>query len=164
MRHRRQRTGAGGFAIAATIWCSAAVGVLAGAGYIPAAAIGAGLILVAHLGLRPIARRVDRLPATTETEVETLYTLRAVCKAGKEAHIRALVVQALTRSDFVLHSPLSKDLNAGGNLVEVTAEFTRDGRDDVAIEAVVSQLSLEPSVSSVTWNATEPAALLSGEE
>jgi putative Mg2+ transporter-C (MgtC) family protein len=85
-------------------------------------------------------------------------------KAGKEAHIRALVVQALTRGNFVLHSLLSKDLNAGSNLVEVTAEFTSDGRDDVALESVVSQLSLEPSVSSVTWNATEPAALLTAEE
>lgn len=36
----------------------------------------------------------------------------------------------------------------------------RYGRDDVALEAAVSRLSLEPSVSSVSWNATEPAAPL----
>jgi putative Mg2+ transporter-C (MgtC) family protein len=88
-----------GINTAATIWCSAAVGVLAGAGYLPAAAIGAGLILAAHLGLRPVARWVDRLPASTETEVETSYLFRAVCRAGDEAHIRALVAQALTRDD-----------------------------------------------------------------
>lgn len=40
---------------ATTIWCSAAVGVLAGAGYLPAAAIAAALILTAHLALRPAA-------------------------------------------------------------------------------------------------------------
>jgi putative Mg2+ transporter-C (MgtC) family protein len=44
-----------GINTAATIWCSAAVGVLAGAGYIPAAAIAAALILTAHLALRPVA-------------------------------------------------------------------------------------------------------------
>jgi uncharacterized membrane protein YhiD involved in acid resistance len=51
-----------GINTAATIWCSAAVGVLAGAGYIPAAAVAAGLVRTAHLLLRPVARRVDRRP------------------------------------------------------------------------------------------------------
>jgi putative Mg2+ transporter-C (MgtC) family protein len=153
-----------GINTAATIWCSAAVGVLAGAGYIPAAAIAAGLILLAHLALRPVGRRVDRLPATTETEVETIYDFRAVCRAKDEAHIRALVVQALTRDDFMLHSVRSEDLNAGSGQVEVTAELHRYGRDDVALEAAVSRLSLEPSVSSVTWNTREPAAILAAEE
>jgi putative Mg2+ transporter-C (MgtC) family protein len=52
-----------GINTAATIWCSAAVGVLAGAGYLPAAAIAAVLILTAHLALRPAAQRIDRLPS-----------------------------------------------------------------------------------------------------
>jgi putative Mg2+ transporter-C (MgtC) family protein len=154
-----------GINTAATIWCSAAVGVLAGAGYIPAAAIAAGLILAAHLVLRPVGRRVDRLPATAETEVETGYSFRVVCRAGDEAHIRALVAQALTRDDFVLRSLRSEDLIAGGGLVEITAELQRYGRDDVALEAAVSRLSLEPSVSSVSWNSNEPApAILTAAE
>jgi putative Mg2+ transporter-C (MgtC) family protein len=74
------------------------------------------------------------------------------------------VVQALTGGDFALHSLRSKDLNAGSGLVEVTAELTRYGRDDVALEAAVSRLSLEPSVSSVTWNTNEPAALLAADD
>jgi putative Mg2+ transporter-C (MgtC) family protein len=126
--------------------------------------IAAALVLLAHLARRPIGRRLDRLPATTETEVETIYDFRAVVRAADEAHIRALVVQALTRGDFVLHSVRSEDLDAGSGLVEVTAELQRYGRDDVALEAAVSRLSLEPSVSSVTWNTREPAPLLATEE
>jgi putative Mg2+ transporter-C (MgtC) family protein len=153
-----------GINTAATIWCSAAVGVLAGAGYIPAAAIGAGLVLAAHLLLRPVARRVDRLPASPHSEVETIYTFRAVSRAADEAHIRALMVQALTREGFVLRSLRSQDLNAGSGLVEITADLQLSGRDDVALEAIVSRVSLEPSISSVTWNACEPAALATAEE
>jgi putative Mg2+ transporter-C (MgtC) family protein len=153
-----------GINTAATIWCSAAVGVLAGAGYIPAAAIGAGFVLAAHLLLRPVARRVDRLPASSQSEIETIYTFRAVSRAADEAHIRALVVQGLTREGFVLRSLRSHDLNAGSGLVEVTAELQRSGRDDVALEAIVSRVSLEPSISSITWNACEPAALAAAEE
>jgi putative Mg2+ transporter-C (MgtC) family protein len=153
-----------GINTAATIWCSAAVGVLAGAGFILEALIGAALVVLAHLLLRPVARRVDRLPATSDSEVETIYKFSAVCTAADEAHIRALVVQALTRDEFVLRAVRSEDLDSGTGRVEVAAELQRFGRDDVALEAAVSRLSLEPSVSSVSWNVLEPAALLAGEE
>jgi len=154
-----------GINTAATIWCSAAVGVLAGAGYIPAAAIAAALILTAHLALRPVARRIGRLPAAPDSEVETTYQFRAVTRAADEAHIRTLLVRELTGGDFMLHSVQSHDLDGGSGLVEVTAELQRHGRDDVALETAVSRLSLEPSVSSVTWTTTEPEpALLAAAE
>jgi len=149
-----------GINTAATIWCSAAVGVLAGAGYIVQGIIGALLVVVAHLALRPVARRIDKLPAGTETEVETLYRFRATCRSADEAHIRALTVQALTRDDFVIRAVRSEDLDAGSGLVEVIADLQRYGRDDVALEAAVSRLSLEPSVTSVTWNVVESAGPL----
>lgn len=153
-----------GINTAATIWCSAAVGVLAGAGYLAAAVIGAGLILLSHLGLRPLARRVDMLPATTETEIETSYSFRAVCRAADQAHIRALVVQELARDGFVLHSVRSEDLGTGSALAEVTADLHRFGRDDLGLETAVSRLSIEPAVSSLSWNVCEPAALVPAEE
>ena len=149
-----------GINTAATIWCSAAVGVLAGAGYIPAAAIAAALVLAAHLALRPIAQRVDRLPPSPDSEVETAYSFRAVTRAADEAHIRTLLVRELTGDDFVLHSVRSHDLDGGSGLVEVTAELQSHGRDDLALEAAVSRLSLEPAVSSVTWTITEPEPVL----
>jgi putative Mg2+ transporter-C (MgtC) family protein len=57
----------------------------------------------------------------------------------------------------VLRSLRSEDLDAGSGLVEITAELQRYGRDDLALEAAVSRLSLEPSVSSVSWNSNDPA-------
>ncbi|MBV9660019.1 MAG: MgtC/SapB family protein [Acidimicrobiales bacterium] len=143
-----------GINTAATIWCSSAVGVLAGGGYIVEAVIAAVLVIIAHAFLRPVARRIDRIPATEESEVETVYTFRAVCRSADEAHIRALVVQALTRDEFVLRAVRSENLEHG-DLVEVEAELQRFGRDDVALESAVSRLSLEPSVSSVSWNVIE---------
>jgi putative Mg2+ transporter-C (MgtC) family protein len=154
-----------GINAAATIWCSAAVGVLTDAGYLPAAATAVALILTAHLALRPIAQRVDRLPAAPDSEVETTYTFRAVTRAADEAHIRTLLVRELTGDDFALRSVQSHDLDGPGGLVEVTAELQRHGHDDLALEAAVSRLSLEPSISSVTWTTTEPElALLAAAE
>ena len=48
--------------------------------------------------------------------------------------------------------------------LQMTAELQRYGRHDVALEATVSRLSLEPTVRSVSWNVQEPAALLAAEE
>jgi putative Mg2+ transporter-C (MgtC) family protein len=149
-----------GINTAATIWCSSAIGVLAGAGYIIEAVVGALLVVLAHLALRPVARRLDRLPATEDTEIEFVYLFRAVCHSADEAHIRALVVQAISRDEFVLRAVRSEDLDPGTDLVEVEAELQRFGRDDVALEAAVSRLSLEPSVSSVSWTVVEPTSVV----
>jgi putative Mg2+ transporter-C (MgtC) family protein len=58
----------------------------------------------------------------------------------------------------------SQDLDAGSGMVEVTAEVQRYGRDDVALEAIVSRISREPSVSSVSWSIPELSALPATEE
>jgi putative Mg2+ transporter-C (MgtC) family protein len=87
-----------------------------------------------------------------------------VTRAADEAHIRALVVQALARDEYVLRAVRSEDLHHGSGRVEVIAELQRHGRDDVALEAAVSRLSLEPSVSSVTWNVVEPSVPLAAPE
>lgn len=107
LRHGMNVTGIN---TAATIWCSAAVGTLSGAGYPLEAAIGALLIVIVHLALRPVARRIDRLPDADK--VETIYRFRAVCRAKHEAHIRALVIQALTGGEFHLRAARSSDLVA----------------------------------------------------
>jgi putative Mg2+ transporter-C (MgtC) family protein len=49
-----------GLNTAATLWCSAAVGALAGAGLFLVAAVGAVTILATNTGLRWAARAVDR--------------------------------------------------------------------------------------------------------
>jgi putative Mg2+ transporter-C (MgtC) family protein len=55
----------------------------------------------------------------------------------------------------VLRAVRSQDLDPGTGLVQVEAELQRFGRDDVALEAAVSRLSLEPAVSSVSWTVVE---------
>jgi putative Mg2+ transporter-C (MgtC) family protein len=103
---------------------------------------------------------IDRQPAREGSEVVTVYTFRAVCREPDEAHIRALVVQALTRDDFVIRAVRSENLDSGSGQVEVEAELQSLGRDDVALEGAVSRLSLEPSVASVSWNVMEEAEMV----
>jgi len=67
-------------------------------------------------------------------------------------------VQAFAGEQFVLRAVRSQDLDPGTDLVQVEAELQRFGRDDVALEAAVSRLSLEPAVSSVSWAVVEDPA------
>src|SRR5262249_28007035 len=49
-----------GLNTAATLWCSGAVGALAGSGFYLSATITACLVLLSNTLLRPVARRLDR--------------------------------------------------------------------------------------------------------
>ena len=143
-----------GLNTAATLWCSAAVGSLAGAGMYDVAAAGTVVVVIVNVALRPLGRVVDRRP-DTGTETPTSYTFLAVTKDDAEAHVRALLVQALARTDFGLRSVTSTNADAAGQ-VEVRAELSANQRDDKQMESAVSRLSLEPSVTSVRWEAELP--------
>lgn len=137
-----------GLNTAATLWCSAAVGSLAGAGMLPTALAGTVVVVVVNTALRAAGRKVDRRPEAGDEET-TLYSFVAVTDDAHEAHIRALLVQSLNRTDFQLASVASSDIGSGR--VEVRAEMMADRRDDRQMESAVSRLSLEPHVTSVGW-------------
>ncbi|WP_020673582.1 MgtC/SapB family protein [Amycolatopsis nigrescens] len=146
-----------GLNTAATLWCSAAVGALSGAGLYQVAGAGTVVVVGVNVALRALGRAVDRRPDTGD-ETPTHYNFHAVTKDDTEAHVRALLVQSLTRTDFRLLSVQSTDLPAAGS-VEVRAELVGDQRDDAQMESAVSRLSLEPSVTSVRWQVREPLEL-----
>src|ERR1700737_2345520 len=138
-----------GINTAATLWCSAAVGALAGAGMFSTALAGTVLVVVVNIMLRAVGRFVDRQPDTGD-EHPTIYTFFAVTRDDQEAQVRALLVQALTRTEFRVRSIASSNTGANG-CVEVRAELVGDQRDDRQMESAVSRLSLEPSVTSIRW-------------
>ncbi|MBF6542094.1 MgtC/SapB family protein [Nocardia brasiliensis] len=138
-----------GLNTAATLWCAAAVGALAGAGMYSTAAAGTVAVVVVNIALRAAGRAVDRQPEAGG-EQPASYAFAAVTNDDNEAHVRALLVQALTRTDFQLVSISSANTGTPGR-VEVRAELFGDQRDDRQMESAVSRLSLEPSVTSVGW-------------
>jgi len=138
-----------GLNTAATLWCSAAVGVLAGAGHPLFAAMAASLIIAVNLLLRPIIHLVNRQPLSS-TEIETLYLVRVVCRSPEEARVRALLLQGVGNGHLSLRRLDSNDLESTGS-VEVTAVLRATSRNDAALEAIVGRLSLEPSVTAARW-------------
>jgi putative Mg2+ transporter-C (MgtC) family protein len=138
-----------GLNTAATLWCSAAVGLLAGSGAWETAALAALLVVGINLLLRPLVRRISREPLAS-TELPSVYVVTVVCKGDDEAHVRAQMLQGLTLG--ALHLRRLDSANIGdSDLVEVTAAVTAEGRPDNILEHVVGRLSLEPRVTAARW-------------
>ncbi len=65
-----------GLNTAATLWCSAAIGILAGGGYLLYATVATGFVVFVNLLLRPIVSFINRQPLMS-TELEVRYRSHA---------------------------------------------------------------------------------------
>jgi putative Mg2+ transporter-C (MgtC) family protein len=139
----------GGLNTAATLWCSAAVGLLAGTGHWAQALVAVSLVTVVNLVLRPLVRLINRQPIES-AEVETSYIVNVVCRGADEARIRALLVQGFGVSDLHLRELESADIE-GSDRVDVTATLTSEKRREIALEYIVGRLSLEAGVTAARW-------------
>jgi len=138
-----------GLNTAATIWCSAAIGAISGLGNPLHALILMLAVLVTNVVLRPLSYRL--YPAQTSSqEQEVTYGFELICCPEDEAHMRALMLQEMSRSSLALNSLRSEDIE-GTSKMKVSARITGLGRQDEALEQLVVRLSLETGVSSVSW-------------
>jgi putative Mg2+ transporter-C (MgtC) family protein len=138
-----------GLNTAATLWCSAAVGVLAGGGALPYASVAAALVIAVNLLLRPLVQRINRQPLTS-AELQSGYVVNVVCKGDREAHVRALLLQGLSAGSIHLRRLDSSNIE-DSDRVEVLAVLSADRRSDGVLEQIVGRLSLEPSVTAARW-------------
>jgi len=86
----------------------------------------------------------------TTTDTETYYTVQVTCRAPEEAHIRALLLHALSGGGLGLRQINSEDIPETANVV-VTANTVSSAQNNSALEQIVGRLSLEPYVSAAKW-------------
>ena len=91
-----------GLNTAATLWCSAAVGVLAASGHLVFAVIGTGTVIAIHLLGRPLGRMIDRDDADDEDESLRPYLVQVICRPKSETYARAHIVQHASSNDITL--------------------------------------------------------------
>ncbi len=138
-----------GLNTAATLWCSAMVGTFAGGGYYLPSVIATAFVVATNLFLRPLVRLLNR-QSLTATNAETQYSVEVTCKGSEEAHMRSLLLHALSQAGLGLRRIDSEDIEDTSK-VTVTAQAVAATRNDSALEQIVGRLSLEPYVSAATW-------------
>jgi putative Mg2+ transporter-C (MgtC) family protein len=138
-----------GLNTAATLWCSAMVGTFAGGGFWEPSVAAAGFVIITNLFLRPLVQRLNNR-VLTSPDVETHYTVEITCKGVEEAHMRSLLLHALSQTGLGLRRIDSEDI-PDTSKVAVTAQAVATKRNDAALEQIVGRLSLEPHVTAATW-------------
>jgi putative Mg2+ transporter-C (MgtC) family protein len=141
-----------GLNTAATLWCSAAVGALAGAGDLIPATLAALLVLAANILLRPMGALINRQPIELALELEACYQIEITCRTRVENHIRNSLLQE-SASDGLLLKSLRRENLDDPSRVRLIAEIVTQGRNDRLIERIASRLSLEQGTSAITWRA-----------
>ena len=140
-----------GLNTASTIWCSAAIGVLAGSGFFAAAVLGTAFVLIINIFLRPLAEWIGR-HSKKESEHAIQYSVQLLCRGRQESRVRTLLIQLLTGSPLILHEVESVVGQDEKNTV-IKATLSALDRYDAQIEQITSRLSLERDVVGVSWHA-----------
>jgi putative Mg2+ transporter-C (MgtC) family protein len=139
-----------GLNTAATLWCSAAVGLVAGEGNALFGILAAGLVIGANTALRPIVRVINRQPADA-IEEEQRYLISINCRAGSASDIRSLLVRAVTEAPDIHFSEVDIDFIEDGSRAEMRAILTSQKRRELLLEAIVARLSEIGGVTHATW-------------
>jgi putative Mg2+ transporter-C (MgtC) family protein len=142
-----------GLNTAATLWCSAAVGSLAGLGFNLAAVLTTGAVIVTNLVLRPLGRILDR-KVITSPELEVEYRIEVICRDDDEARLRALVLESVAGEPLVVRR-VRRERVPDSDRIRLELVFNSEGRSHRAVEQLANRLGSEPGVTSVTWEATE---------
>ncbi|MBF4574514.1 MgtC/SapB family protein [Herbiconiux sp. VKM Ac-1786] len=152
-----------GLTTAATLWCAAAIGSLAGAGLEVMAFIGAVAIIATNTLLRPLSRhisrrvttKVDSVDALDEVNLPTEYMLEVETTEKSEPRVRALVLQAVDRPEYALRSLDIRPSKNNARIKVLAGVSAQDAGDTNGLELAVQRISMDPKVTSSRWWATD---------
>lgn len=138
-----------GLNTAATLWCSAAVGMMAGAGAWPFALVLTGLVVFTNLGLRPLVKFLKR---HTRSGGKALRGFRLVlsCPAEAEGQARALLLRTLAVGGLHL-SEINAQPGEDPGVIDLSVIGTGEGLTDEALELAFSRIAVEPGLGRFRW-------------
>lgn len=142
-----------GLNTAATLWCSAAVGLISGAGHLPYAALLAGLVIFINLGLRPLVKFIKR---TTNAGIPVLrhFQITITTRVASEGHARGLLLRTMQVSGLKVIQLVARTDDKAGT-VGLEAVVEGEMATDTVIENAVATLAADPVLSSVRWESVE---------
>ncbi|WP_235871326.1 MgtC/SapB family protein [Shimia sediminis] len=138
-----------GLNTAATLWCSAAVGLMAGAGAVALSLLATGVVIFVNLGLRPL---VKTLKSKTKAGVplEQEYKVSLKCAEKSAGKVRTFAVQSLSQRGVRL---LGFDITKSGD--DTTLEIMLAVNDllEETIDQIVAPLMIDERIGALNWDA-----------
>ena len=138
-----------GLNTAATLWCSAAIGTLAGSGLPAEAATLGGFVVAGNTLLRPLVNWVNRRPLTADV-TEAKYMVHVTCRPRDVSPVRDLLDLELDRANYPVREV--DTLSGGDEQVELAAVLVPSTADEAELDGVVTALQASPLILSATWS------------
>lgn len=142
-----------GLNTAATLWCSAGVGMMAGAGAWDFALLLTGMVVFVNLGLRPLVKWMKR---HTRAGVPILKSYRVILTVteAQEAEARSLVLRTLSLGGLQL-SEVGVAPAEDGRGLDLSVTVTAEGVGEVALEQAVQRLAAESGLIRARWQSLD---------
>lgn len=140
-----------GITTAATLWCSAAVGTLAGAGFGFHGAIGVGVILFIVVGLRPVAKKLDEIRMGRATQ-EALYQIRVACDSKAVAVVRTALVRHANDHKGMSVTGIVARKKRKQKFMTLLVDIHADVANNNDAQEIVNRLLIEPGVTAASWD------------
>lgn len=105
-----------GINTAATLWCSAALGLLISQGFIQYAFIGTGFILGANVILKPLAKKVEHSKYGNR-DMESNYKIKIQCKDMQEEEIINSFRSAVENKNIIIRGIESRRSDENDNMI-----------------------------------------------
>lgn len=135
-----------GLNTAATLWCSAAVGLVAGIGAWDHALVLTGLVVFVNLGLRPFVKFLKRHTRAGVPLQARPIKVEALCDPAAEAGLRALVLHSLTAHGLQVTEMTATPGEAG---LQLSVTLSGEGPGESALSQVLARLGAEPGMRRV---------------
>lgn len=142
-----------GLNTAATLWCSAGVGMMAGAGSWDFALLLTAMVVFINLGLRPLVKFLKR-HTNAGMPMSRAYRVIVTATEAQEAEARSLILRTLSLGGLHL-SEIGFAPGEDGRGLDLSATVTAEGAGEMALEQAVQRLAAEPGLLRVRWQALE---------
>lgn len=142
-----------GLNTAATLWCSAGVGMMAGAGAWEFALLLTGLVVFVNLGLRPLVKLLKRYTRAGMPVVKA-YRVLVTVDMTQEAEVRSLILRTLSLGGLHL-SEIGVAPGDEGRGLDLSATVTAETVGEAGLEQAVQRLAAEPGLLRVRWEALD---------
>jgi putative Mg2+ transporter-C (MgtC) family protein len=144
-----------GLNTAATIWCSGAIGALAGAGLVLGAVAGTVGVLALNIALQPVSNWLLRHRSDSIAFPST-YRLRASCRASQEALIQGLLIHFINNHPTMAIQRLTIEDGQGAEQASLVADIYAERRDDQLMVDLTAFARNQAPIASVSWERNLP--------
>ena len=145
-----------GLNTAATVWASAAVGILCCVDNLLYAMLVAAAIVFLHLVLHPVSHKIDKMKRYSSSErknrQEALYRISVVCPEDVELDVRKNIMNIIkSEPEALLHTLETVKSHSDEHNRKIRAFITTKTGNDPLIENLMTKVGKNDKVISTAW-------------